>query len=438
METTQARTATLAAYGLAVVIALGLTLGPSWGIAAVDKWVPAGGSGGDMEPRALPQPGPNLRPARGPRRVGQRAANRSVPGGNADRIRLAYQKSRASRTEADYSSVIDLCQEGIALGVTAETRRYAQRLVSWAHNRRGEVRAGAGRDEDALRDFEKALQYDKTRWRAWHNRGVSYAMVGQSKQAIRDFDRTTELNPRFANAYFNRGEMYCELNDFAAALRDYTRALQLEPDDATALNSRGYVFFQSNKHREALRDFSAALRLDADNAAALTNRGDVFADLGYYAEALRDYQRSIGIDKNLSHTHQSIAWLVATCPEEQYRDPELALSAAERAVELEGRDNCRNLDTLAAAHAEAGHFDNAQRVVRQAIEIASPAEAQVYRNRLTLYEAHRPFRASPKRVAPVSVRQRGQPPQRAGRGRAARQRQSPAASAVGSFSGQNR
>jgi tetratricopeptide (TPR) repeat protein len=340
-------------------------------------------------------------------------------------IKAAYHKSRDSRTEADYTAVIELCKAGVRLPATAETRRYARRLASWAYNRRGEVRAGEGRDEQALQDFEESLQYDKTRWRAWHNRGVSHAMAGQAELAIRDFDRTIELNPRFANAYFNRGEMFCQQRDFSAALRDYSSALKIERDDATALNSRGYAYFQLDKHREALRDFTEAVRLDPESAAALTNRGDVFADLGYYAEALRDYHRSIGIDKNLSHTHRSIAWIVATCPDAQYRDPELALSAAQRAIELEGHDNSRNLDALAAAHAEAGNFDDAQRLVRQAIKVASPTEAPVYRNRLALYEAGRPFRDSPKTITRVSVRRHDRSPRRVDRAASERRPPSP-------------
>ncbi|OHB80684.1 MAG: hypothetical protein A2W31_12820 [Planctomycetes bacterium RBG_16_64_10] len=361
-------------------------------------------------PRVLFNTGPTLRPANRAATDGQAVARGALARSGPDCIKQAYQRSQSAQTPADYTSVVTLCQEGIALGVTEETRTYARQLLSWAHNRRGEAAAAAGQDAEALRDFDTAVQYDKTRWRALHNRGVSRALAGQYAEAIADFSRTIELNPQFANAYFNRAEMRYELGQFAAAIEDYTRALQLAPDDSAAQNSRGHAYFQLGAYRAAISDFTAALAISPDNAAALTNRGDVLAELGYYAEALRDYHQSLSIDKRLGRTHQSIAWLVATCPDETYRDAQLALSAARRAIELDGDSSPRYLDTLAAAYAEAGNFREAQQAMQQAIDMAPEQAPEHYRKRLALYAQARPYRSVPKQVAAPPVAATSPPP----------------------------
>ena len=43
---------------------------------------------------------------------------------------------------------------------------------------------------------------------AYNNRGVAYAAKGQYDQAISDYNKALEMNPRFAKAYYNRGLAY--------------------------------------------------------------------------------------------------------------------------------------------------------------------------------------------------------------------------------------
>ncbi len=50
---------------------------------------------------------------------------------------------------------------------------------------------------------------------------------------------------------------------------------------------------------------------------------------------------------------------MATCPDKKYRNTELALSAAKKAVELEGEPTIRGLDTLATAYAASGKVTEA-------------------------------------------------------------------------------
>src|SRR5262249_49550418 len=55
-------------------------------------------------------------------------------------LREAYQASQSATSEADFTRVIRACERGLAesTGVHAE---YARHLMSWALNKRGEVRA---------------------------------------------------------------------------------------------------------------------------------------------------------------------------------------------------------------------------------------------------------------------------------------------------------
>ena len=95
----------------------------------------------------------------------------------------------------------------------------------------------------------------------------------------------------------------------------------------------------------------------------------------------------------------SLARLLATCPQEGLRDGTEAVELAERACELTGQRVPEILDTLAAAYAETGQFDRAVETAERAVELAlqrGNAEfADQVKHRLQLYRAQQPYRAPP-------------------------------------------
>ncbi len=296
----------------------------------------------------------------------------------------AFAKAKSASTDEDYTAVIDLCRQGMKAGLSKGYEAYARRLLGWAYNRRGETRAELKKDKEALADFEAAVECNPS-WRAVHNRGVSYASLGRIKQAMADFDRTIEMNAAYPNAYFNRGELKYDQGDFIGAVRDYTEALKLgEPDSAT-YNSRGHAFYRLKRFGDAMADYGEAIKLDPENAAALINRGDVFSDMGQYSEAAKDYRAAVRVNPQSGRAYQSAAWLMATCPDAHYRDEQLAIDAARRAIELDGADY-RNLATLAAAQASAGLFAEAIETQEKAIAQARNTDVVTAEKMMSLYQ----------------------------------------------------
>ncbi len=122
-----------------------------------------------------------------------------------------------------------------------------------------------------------------------------------------------------------------------------------------------------------------------------SERGEYDRALAVYEELLRDDPENLGALNNL-------AWLLATCPEAKLRDGKRAVELAARACQLtlrlSGDLNSSYLDTLAAAHAEAGDFETAVEVQREAIGMLPPEDpnAKGFRDRLEGYTASKPYR----------------------------------------------
>ncbi len=114
--------------------------------------------------------------------------------------------------------------------------------------------------------------------------------------------------------------------------------------------------------------------------------------MGEWDKAANDFRQAISLDKKFGRGYQSAAWLMATCPDPQFRNPDLAVRSAERAIELDGDGEYIYLDTLAAALANSGQFERAQDAQRRAIELAPPENVAPLKQRLTLYGTRKPYR----------------------------------------------
>ncbi len=281
-------------------------------------------------------------------------------------------------------------------GLTKSYSDYSRRLLAWAYNRRGEALIQQGNEREALADFEAAVEHNANSWRAVHNRGVSYAAAGRTAEAMTDFNRTIELNKKYPNAYFNRAELKYAQGDFAGAVRDYTAASALKPGDPSVLNSRGHAYYRMQQFGDALRDYTLALKADPHFAPALINRGDTYCDLGRYGEAAGDYRAAVQADPKLARAYQAAAWLMATCPDSHYRNDKLAVEAALKAVELDGANDYRILETLAAAQANAGRFDEAREAQEKAIAKAPRGELVAAEKRMALYGRDLAYRERPR------------------------------------------
>jgi tetratricopeptide (TPR) repeat protein len=90
--------------------------------------------------------------------------------------------------------------------------------------------------------------------------------------------------------------------------------------------------------------------------------------------------------------------MLATCPDKKIRNSKAALEAARRAMELDPSGDHRYLDTLAAAQASAGQYDEAQKTIRRALKAAPAEAAALYRGRLALYAGGQSLRTKPREL----------------------------------------
>lgn len=312
----------------------------------------------------------------------------------------AHEQSTSAQTEADYTQVITTCRRALASEAGPEATQFAQNLIAWSLNRRGQLKAEAGQDKEAILDFDEAIRTDSNCWRALHNRGVLLAQAGKFEKAFDDFCRTIQLNQNYAKAYSNRAALFMVANNLDAALVDYKQAIKLDSNLAVAHRGCGRVCQLLGKVQEAVTHYDAAVQLAPDDSYAAACRADLLTDIGRYAEAVAEYDRALQIEPQSSQAQSGLAWLLATCPDSSIRNPAIAVEQAKAVIEAGGERDAVNYDTLAAAQASAGDFAAAMDSVRRAIQLAPADERDSYKDRLNLYQKAKPYRIAPiERVA---------------------------------------
>jgi len=247
--------------------------------------------------------------------------------------------------------------------------------------------ADQGSPQLALQWCDEAIRRFPTREDPWRLRGA-IRLGTEPSNALGDFLRATELNPHCDRCWFELAWAHLRLGRLDESLDALNRSLSLEPRADQALSSRALVLGRLGRHAEALHDIAKAAHLQPRNESHLHNLGVILTALGRHRAAVAAYRRALELNPASAGTHNNIAWIMATSPDPSVRDGTSAVLHARRA--LAAVDNPAWMDTLAAALAEAGDFDQAVQVEERAYELSEPpnesfqARAVLYRQRTSL------------------------------------------------------
>jgi len=129
-------------------------------------------------------------------------------------------------------------------------------------------------------------------------------------------------------------------------------------------------------------------------------RGVFWQEQHEHYRAISDFTRATQLMPQQGEPYNNLAWIMATCDNSDYRNGELALKNALKAVELL-RESPDSLDTMAAAYAEAGRFPEAvktmERVVAWWEQQDDGMRLEQARQHLAAYREGRPWRDQARR-----------------------------------------
>eukprot|EP00913_Durusdinium_trenchii_P023312 g21890.t1 len=297
-----------------------------------------------------------------------------------------------------------------------------------------------GKTPNALAAFRQAININKSLAQqhptvikhqndlaASHNSlGVLYFVIGNTPEALAAFQQSIEIqkslareNPtvmdiqdKLAQSHNNLGFLYARTGKIPKAVTSIQQAIKIretlaekDPTD-TRYNTQlsvsyinlGRVHTDAGKTDEALACFNRGVELNPKEGFGYFFRAKTQRLRHQFQAAQRDYEAAIRHAPNNALFLNAMAWMLATCPDQNIRDGQRAIELARKACQLSRWRKGSYVGTLAAAYAEAGDFKQAVHWQKKSHEMYSPEMKMQWGFLLELYISGKPYR-EPRVVA---------------------------------------
>jgi serine/threonine protein kinase/tetratricopeptide (TPR) repeat protein len=244
---------------------------------------------------------------------------------------------------------------------------------------RGKVQRKMGRLEEAEADFRAAIEVCSQllqdspgiEWRYWRAR--AYAELRLHDQALADVGYGPRDPEKFKPYHMQtRAEILFDAHRIEQAVDDLERALKDTPDHPLLHGTRGSALIELKRYDQAIEEFTRAIELDTNRSNRYgknwSRRGWVASVQGRFEDAQRDFEEGVSRDQSNVLALRRLAWFLATCPDEKYRDAARAVTLAEQAASFNPHNGVFWY-TLGVAQYRAGKYDEALKACRRALDM---------------------------------------------------------------------
>jgi Flp pilus assembly protein TadD len=201
-------------------------------------------------------------------------------------------------------------------------------------------------------------------WLARYNLGNIFVEQGRMDEAIRQFQKAVEIMPDLADAHNNLGNSFFQLGRMEDAIAQYQKALAIMPDNADAHNNLGNSFSRLGRTEEAIAQYQKALAVMPDNAKAQNSLGIILSGQGKRDEAIVHLLAAIKSKPQYDQPHYNLGLIYL-----QQGRLDAAIAQFQSAITINPQYD-KAFVNLGIALAQQGHLDEAAGQYRQALAIA--------------------------------------------------------------------
>jgi tetratricopeptide (TPR) repeat protein len=245
----------------------------------------------------------------------------------------------------------------------------------------GYVAFNAGRFEDAVEFFARAVQDDPRNARALVNLGSSLARAGDVDGAIEHFRKALEADPERTSAHLSLGVLLADKEEFAAATAHLRTVVKADPLSVPASRRLAQVLLQVGQDDAALAEYRRLMTIAPGEEGGSRELADLLVRRGDFQEAIDVLTAAYEQKPESDQTACALARLLASCPQRELRDGPRAVELATKAYENTDREEYA--EVLAIALAETGRCNEAVAIQKKLIAKARKIQNQEIEQRLT-------------------------------------------------------
>jgi tetratricopeptide (TPR) repeat protein len=244
----------------------------------------------------------------------------------------------------------------------------------------GRIAYGAKRWDEAIAHYERALEFGPQRWIPHQMLGLSYAQKGDYAQAEQHFTKSLELRADNVGIEAMLGSVRLQMGKYEEAQAPFRHVLEVDPARGDVREWLATALLAEGKNEEAAKEFQEALKT-RDTAELRKNLAQALTIGGDAKGAIEQLRSVLKAKPGWPDAEIDLAWLLATAPDDALRQPTEAMSLAVHAQTGEKVPSARFLDTLAAAEAATGRFEEAAKTAERAAKLI-PADQKGYAERV--------------------------------------------------------
>jgi protein O-mannosyl-transferase len=253
-----------------------------------------------------------------------------------------------------------------------------------------------GRVDEAITHLQTVLGDYPNDAIAQLNLGTALAKKGDAESAIAAFEKALSIQSRYPSAHYNLGMALDASGRIDEAIAHYQEAAQEDPHFAEAYYLLGNDFFRTSRIDDAIAAYERALQSRPAYPEVENNIGLALLKEGRPGEAIAHWENAVANESDFVAALNNLAWVLAAFPEASIRNGDKALRLADRANQLSGGKDPAVLRTLAAAYAENGRFTEATATAESGLQLANTQDnsalAKIFESDLAHYRANAPVR----------------------------------------------
>lgn len=115
--------------------------------------------------------------------------------------------------------------------------------------------------EETISSLSDQIEKGNLESAVFNNRGLAYSEIGRLDEALEDFDKAIELDPRNPIPHINKADLFKRAGRLSEAIDSCSAAIAIEKD-VTFLRFRAYLLIDEGRLEDALSDLDIAVNLE--------------------------------------------------------------------------------------------------------------------------------------------------------------------------------
>jgi serine/threonine protein kinase/Tfp pilus assembly protein PilF len=177
-----------------------------------------------------------------------------------------------------------------------EQALHLDETLSSAHECLGTIAAGTGHYEEAVKEFERALDAEPANDDAYTGLAHAYELLGKPAEAERTYRRVIELRPQYWAGYNWLGAFYFNQLEYPKAAEMFSKVVALVPDSFHGYDNLGAAYLGEGQYSQAIETFKHSISI-RPTAYAYSNIGTAYFYMHRFDDAASNYEQSLKLDE---------------------------------------------------------------------------------------------------------------------------------------------